>query len=299
MFDNTLWIGADLPSETPVNFRAGFIADDLAQRINREMRTIGATAKADLSRYYSLLNLGRSSLVGQISTNELNLIAAGVIEEWKPKQLDSGYTGYDAARIQRAFLIANLQQTMSRAHLDIIHGVDTQSLIERIQRMNDLEIAALVDTAERLWSVRSKGTADDYAELGLFTSDYSPPRFPEWASVVDREVVRLDSNLSFALNGKNSTTTTLDFLVDNATWLNPVGLVSVAEVGDSLRLMGLPTMSEPVPNASSSKKQRDLYSARRAHRFECWLTGKTAKNARKSASIIVEYLNGRKASPFS
>jgi hypothetical protein len=160
-----------------VTFRASILSRELGQRLNRDKKTIGSTAKADLSRYYVLLKIGRDSIAGRLSSKDMNLIAGGVYEERRTDLLDLGWWDYDAARMQKALLIAKIQDAVRKYPLERIHETNASELISKIDAMNELEVAALVDTVERYWSLRPKaapGTkayAEVYEALDFITND--------------------------------------------------------------------------------------------------------------------------------
>lgn len=285
-----------LPGETLVTFRAGFLADDLAQRLDREGRGIGSAAKADLSRYYILLKIGRDGIAGKLSTNEMNLIVAGVVEERRPELLEFGYADYDAARAQKELLVARIRAAVSRHPLEQVHNVDAEALIRKIDLMNESQVAALVDTAERVWRLRPHATPASYAdELDFFASDYVPRSFDQFVTLIDNAVVNGDPSLDSALNDKAA--------IDDAgrstsrgeaAWSSPVGHVSVQAHENSVRAIGVPAAYEPVPAMPKTNETHQRFDAPQRHHFEYWLTGTTQRNANLIAQDIISYLNGRK-----
>lgn len=165
----------DVPTDQLVSFRATILGPELGQRLNRDKKTIGSTAKADLSRYYVLLKIGRDSIAGQFSSNEMNLIAGGVYEERRPDLFDLGWWDYDAARMQKALLIAKIEDAVLKYSLQQTYDADASALVKKIDAMNPLQVAALVDTIERYWSLRPKSAEQDapkaYEALDFITSD--------------------------------------------------------------------------------------------------------------------------------
>jgi len=137
-------IRIDVPPDQLVSFRASILGPELAQRLNRDKKTVGSTAKADLSRYYVLLKIGRDSIAGRFSSNEMNLIAGGVYEERRPELFDLGWWDYDAARMQKALLIDKIQDAVLKYPLQQTYEADASALIDKIETMNALQVAALV-----------------------------------------------------------------------------------------------------------------------------------------------------------
>jgi len=282
-----------IPGDSLVTFRAGILSPELGQRVNRDAGGVGFTAKADLSRFYVLLRIGREAIARRMSSDEMNMIAAGVVEERQPRLFDKGFSGYDAARMQKPVLIARIRNAVSQHPIERVHGVDAEQIVAKIQQMNDLEVAALVDTIERLWSLRPKATAENYAdELDFITSDYTGRSFGEFIRLVHAYVVAEDPSLEYALNDPTEDLKHPEiFDGDYVSWSSLSGLVSVGYFDDSLRIMALPT----VPDSMMEEKVRKGKSASQSsHRFEYWLRGTTRRNAVAIAEDIVRHLNGRR-----
>lgn len=167
----------DVAADQLVTFRASALASELGQRLNRDKKTVGSTAKADLSRYYVLLKLGRDSMAGKFSSNEVNLIAEGVYEECPVDLLDLGWWERDAARAQKTLLVYKIRDALRKYPLEKTFDADASLLVEKIETLSALEIAALIDTIERYRSLRpqtepsSRGWAETYDALDFTTSD--------------------------------------------------------------------------------------------------------------------------------
>lgn len=118
-------------------------------------------------------------------------------------------------------------------------------------------------------------------------------RFSGWIVSIDERVIAKNPSLEYALDGKHATANDAERQGDysrKASWSQPIGFVSVALIGDGVRVMGVPTILQGIP--AMTPAERAQYERQEKHRFEYWVSDLSEANADRVAASILEYLAG-------
>ncbi len=137
-----------------VNFRPGDLAEALSARTQAE-EGLGAVAKRDLARYYSMLHVAGQDV--RFTHEEARLICDALNGIWQR----------DAWAWQTAW--AEVADHVARNRAAAHDGVqDPDTLVQRLREMHPAAKLALVDAVERFWrSQENRDPREVLADVGL------------------------------------------------------------------------------------------------------------------------------------
>lgn len=118
-------------------------------------------------------------------------------------------------------------------------------------------------------------------------------QFERWIASIDERVIAKNPSLEYALDDKRATADGAERQGDysrSASWSQPIGFVTVALIGDRVRVMGLPTILQGHP--ALTPEERKQQQRQEKHRFEDWINELSDANAQRVAESIVAYLRG-------
>ena len=115
----------------------GMAAEGLRKRIDE----CGNGATNTLNRYFAALAEARKKLIAKFSANECGLIVDACCST-----LFNDVIGVRA-------IPDTVEDAIAFEYLDVIWGVDGRDLVEKLNALNFIERAALVDAIERWWQV--------------------------------------------------------------------------------------------------------------------------------------------------
>jgi hypothetical protein len=146
--------------EPQVQFRSKDLMPTLEERAGRSESVVSNSevARADLFRYYHLLDRARSRMCGHFTLNELNVVAGANVYH---------------ADSDRANFLVRTKEEIQNTDLTQRWPINEFDLMSKLQRLSEIDMLALIDAIECFWNQRdgaAQSSEDFFERLGLLTN---------------------------------------------------------------------------------------------------------------------------------